>query len=250
MKGLGIMQLLRDNMSKEQQPIVAVRSQASDDTTIYVYDVIDSYWGASAQGLVTALEGANTAGTLHVHFNTPGGDVFEGRAMANILKQWKGAKVAHVDALCASAGTTVALACDEVVMYTGAFFMIHNAWTFAYGNKNDLTETAALLDKIDGEIAADYVKASGATVDQVQAWMDAETWFNAQEAVDAGFAARVGGEQADDEDAQNRSRTWNLAAYAKAPKALTSAPKPVFDAAAAYQNNVRRMRLLARTLQP
>lgn len=247
MKGLGIMQLLRDNMSKEQQPIVAVRAEGSNDTTIYVYDVIDSYWGASAQGLISALEGANTAGTLNVHFNTPGGDVFEGRAMANILKQWKGAKVAHIDALCASAGTTVALACDEVVMYDGSFFMIHNAWTFAYGNKSDLTETAALLDKIDGEIAADYVKASGATLDQVKAWMDAETWFTAEEAVAAGLAARMGGESDEDDGAENRARSWNLTAYAKAPKALLELPKPrAVDMARAYENNVRRMRLLTR----
>lgn len=246
----GIVQLLRDNAQREKRPFNLTRNQAGADSTLYLYDIISADWGASAQDMAVALAAADKTGTLSLHINSPGGDAFEGRAMASLLRAWQGKKVARIDSLCASAATTVALACDEVVMSTGSFFMIHNAWTFAYGDKNDLADVAALLNKIDGEIAADYVKATGAALSQVQDWMNAETWFTASEAVDAGFAASVAGGD-DDEDAdaaENRARTWNLAAYARAPKALIDRKPPARQSTPDWQaviaNNHRRLRLL------
>src|SRR5690606_19215300 len=103
-----------------------------------------------------------------------------------------GAKViAHIDGYAASAATVIATAADEVEIADGGFYMIHNSWTWAMGNANDLTATAALLSKIDGSLAAQYAKKSGKPVDEIKGQMDAETWFTAEEAVDAGLVDRV-----------------------------------------------------------
>lgn len=254
-----LMQLLRDNAQREQKPLNLVRNAASPDSTLFLYDVIDAYWGISAQAVAAAVADADPKGTLHLRINSPGGDVFEARAMATALREFGGNVVAHVDGLAASAATTVACAAGEIVMGQGAFWMIHNAWSVAFGNKGDMLEMAALLAKIDGDIVADYAKCSGADTAQVVAWMDAETWMTAEEAVTNGFADRLAVEPDGDEDgtdddndgdgkkAQAASR-WNLAAYQRAPKQLIERPEPkpaTPDWAAIHANNARRMRLLS-----
>src|SRR5665213_1488690 len=88
---------------------------------------------------------------------------------------------AYIDELAASAASLVAIPATNVVMAPGAFMMIHNAWSIGYGNATDLRTLADLLEKIDGSLIEDYVRASGSSADQVKAWMDAETWFTAQE---------------------------------------------------------------------
>lgn len=205
-------QLLRDNAGRKKQPTNLVRNEA--EATLYIYDVISADWGVGAMDVIKALEQIGDAAVLRVHINSPGGDVFEGRAIMAALRRFEGKKVAHIDSLCASAATSIALACDEVVMADGAFFMIHNAMTVAFGNKGDLRETADTLEKIDGAIVNDYTTKTGKDAEQVQAWMDAETWFTAAEAKEHGFVDSV---LAADKKAKN---TWNLKAFGNAPAAL------------------------------
>lgn len=238
-----LVQLLRDNASTERQPINLVRAEGSADATLYIYDVIDAYWGINAKEVAQAIAGLSATDTLHLRINSPGGDVFEARAIAAAIAQHAGKTVAHIDGLAASAATTIASSADEVEIVDGGFYMIHNAWTFAMGNKHDLQETAGLLDKVDGAIMADYARRTGATTEQIVQWMDAETWFSAQEAVDNKFADRL----AEPAKASNGTgRHFNLAVYDKTPKALlenTQPPTP--DYAAARAANERRLRLLS-----
>lgn len=160
---------------------------------------------------------AITAPTIHLRINSPGGDVFDARAIATAITQHKSNVVAHVDGLAASAASYIAIAADEVEMAPGSFLMIHKAWTFAFGNSEDLLSTAALLEKIDGSLAADYAKKTGKSNAQIEEWMSAETWFTAEEAVAEGFAGKV---SEDDEAVDN---TWDLSVFAHAPK-VKSAP--------------------------
>lgn len=211
-----LLQLLRDNAQRETK---GLRMETTDEAvTLYLYDVIDAYWGVSAEEIVkqiAALKGTPT----HLRINSPGGDVFEGRAMAAAIAQ-HGNVTAWVDGLAASAATYVATAARQVNIAEGAFFMIHDAWTFAYGNKRDLIDTAALLDKVDQSIVADYVRKTGKAADEIAAWMAAETWFTAQEAKDNGFADAVfAGPEAN-------ASTWNLSAFEHAPQAATQKPQP------------------------
>ncbi len=156
---------------------------------------------------------AGDAEVLNVYINSPGGDVFEGRAIMAELQRFSGKTIAHIDSLCASAATSIALACNEVSMSDGAFFMIHNASGLAWGDKNVMRDTADLLEKVEGSIIGDYTKKTGKEEAVIVSWMNDETWFTAQEALDNGFIDRI----AADKTAKN---TWNLAAFDKAPQAL------------------------------
>jgi ATP-dependent Clp protease protease subunit len=196
-----------------------------DETDIYIYDAIvadedTAYWwgGVSAEALVPAIR-AIKGGTIHLRINSPGGDVFAAQAICQAIRDTGAKVIAHVDGYAASAATVIATAADEVEISDGGFYMIHNAWTWAMGNANDLTATAALLSKIDGSLAAQYAKKSGMAVEDVRAAMDAETWYTAEEAVAAGLINRIAA-------GKKVEASWDLSAYNKAPKA----PEPAAPA--------------------
>ena len=243
-----LMQLYNDNSRREKRPMNIVHN--GSEASLYIYDVIDQYWGVSAQSVIDAVAQAGDAQVLNVYINSPGGSVFEGRAIMAELARFNGKTIAHIDSLCASAATSVALSCNEVRMSEGAFFMIHNASGMAWGDKAALRETANLLEKVEGSIIADYVTATGKPVEQIAAWMDAETWFTAQEALDNGFIDSITPAK-QSTDAKN---TWNLASYANAPKELSAPPienKQVEDQEAplvqqsAAQSNANRLKLIS-----
>lgn len=229
-----LIQLFAQNQAR--QP---VRPVAGAKDTIYLYDVIggDWYGGIDARQFaddLAAIEGD----TVHLRVDSPGGDVFEAAAMAAQLDASGKKVIAYVDGLAASAASKLIMHADEIVIGASAFVMIHNAWTLAYGNKADFRKQADILDKIDETLVATYVGKTGATAQQVRAWMDAETWFNADEAVEHGFATSKAEKVA-------KQAAWNLAAYDNPPKALTEPPTPIFpqlDRAALE----RRVALLSR----
>lgn len=210
--------LLASNKQRpERLPQSRIVAKADDETEIYIYDAIVSddetaYWwgGVSAETLVPAIR-AIKGGTIHLRINSPGGDVFAAQTICQAIRDTGAKVIAHVDGYAASAATVIATAADEVEISDGGFFMIHNAWTWAMGNANDLTATATLLSKIDGTLAAGYAKKSGMAVDDVRAAMDAETWYTAEEAVAAGLVDRIAA-------GKKAEASWNMSAYAKAPK--------------------------------
>lgn len=189
-----------------------------NEATVYVYDVIGGFWGGVDAEQFAKDIAALDVDTIHVRVNSPGGDVFDARAMMTALQAHKAKVIVHIDGLAASAATFLAMAGDEIEMASGGFFMIHDAWTLAMGNRHDMRETADLLERIDGTIAADYVNRTGLDAGQVNGWMDAETWFTAEEAKEHGFVDRVI-EQS--KKGGGKSAAWNVAAYRNAPKALT-----------------------------
>ena len=234
-----ILQLLRDNEKRERRPLNLVTNGA--DAEIYIYDVISADWGVSALSVVEQIKQAANAQTLTIHINSPGGDVFEGRAIMAAIQSFGGKTIAKIDSVCASAATSIALACDEVEMVDGSFFMIHNAHMIAWGDKQDLRDAADFVEKIEGAIVADYTVKTGKTEEDIRAMMDAETWFTASEALDNGFIDRIAGKT-------KEKNTWNLAAFDKAPKELTEPPENKTDdepapsgffMSAANQNSLR-----------
>lgn len=215
-------QLYLDNLQRKKMPVNLVKNMS--EASIYIYDVIDDYWGVSALAVAEAITNAGDAETLHVYINSPGGSVFEGRAIMAEIQRFKGKTIAHIDSLCASAATSVALSCDTVEMADGAFFMIHNASGLAWGDKTTLRETANLLEKIEDAIINDYTKKTGKESSEIIAWMDAETWFSAQEALENGFIDSIKA----DKNAKNTAKnTWNLAAFENTPEALLKPADPV-----------------------
>jgi len=193
---------------------------SADSATIYLYDAIvsDDYWGG-----ISALSFAKELATIdapdiHLRINCPGGDVFAARAMAQTMKEHPSNITAHIDGYAASAATFLVTAADKSVISEGGMFMIHNAWTVAGGNAKDFIETAALLSKTDQAICNDYLAKTGQTEQQIKDWMDAETYFYGQEAVDAGFVDSLA------EVSPKNSINWDLSAYAHAP--VNKPPEP------------------------
>lgn len=204
-------------LARRDGPAYRIRAAADDAAEVLIYDYI-GWGGVEAQPFVRDLK-AITASTIHVRLNTPGGGVFDGVAIYNALRDHPATIVTHIDGLAASIGSIIALAGDEVRMGPGAFFMIHDPWTFAIGNAAELRKTADVLEKIAGSLEDTYVKKSGAERDEIVAWMRDETWFTAQEALDAGFIDAI---EDPDEDAaeDDASAHFDLSIFAKTPAAL------------------------------
>lgn len=208
--------LFFDNRKASARKFEVLAKADSDEAEIFLYDAIVSseeeaaWWGGVApESFVKALRGID-ASTIHLRINSPGGSVFAARAMEQALRDHKAKIIVHIDGLAASAATFIAMAGDEIIMSKGALFMIHNAWTGLWGNAEDLRKEAELLDKIDGTLADTYADRTGKEKEAIAEWMTAETWFTAAEAVEHGFADRVAETEA--------KATWNLSAYANAPK--------------------------------
>lgn len=152
---------------------------------IQLYDVIEA---GTAQMVKRALTG-NAAVTVHI--NSPGGSVTDALAIYHVLRKHPGPVTAIVDGLAASAATIVMLAADEVVMAEHSLLMVHNPWTAATGGADEMRKTADTLDKAAGEMVSLYAERTGRASEAIASIMAAETWFNAYEAVEAGFAHRV-----------------------------------------------------------
>ena len=204
------------NQNKQRAKALTVKNEG-DTAHIYLFDAIGGWWGVEAESFVKALNDT-TESNIVLHINSPGGDVFDARAIATAIKQHSSKITAQIDGLCASAATYISAACESVSMADGGFYMVHEGWTMAVGNKRDLQQTIALLEKVDNSIINDYQKKTGADRDQIIDWMEAETWFSAEEAKEHGFIDSI----IDDEESPQNSANWNLSAYANAPAALAN----------------------------
>lgn len=205
-----LMKLYVDNKFREKTPVMQIENVA--DATIYIYDIIDPDWGVSALSVIDAINNIGYAKVLNVRINSAGGSVFESRAIMSAISRFNGKTVAYIDSLCASAATSIALSCDEVVMAKGSLFMIHNASGLAWGDKNAMRETANALEKVELSIINDYVAKTGKDASEVMKLMDSETWFTAEEALANGFVDSVAKLK------DKVSNNWNLDSFKNAPK--------------------------------
>lgn len=168
-----------------------IRAAADEDRTISIYDVIGyDYWtgdGVTAKRVAAALRGMGP-GPVTVNINSPGGDMFEGLAIYNLLREHDGEVTIKVLGLAASAASIIAMAGDTVQIARAGFFMIHNCWVVAIGNRNDLRAVADKLDPFDAAMADIYVARTGKDLAEIQQQMDGETWIGGSSAVDQGFA--------------------------------------------------------------
>jgi ATP-dependent Clp protease, protease subunit len=166
-------------------------AEADQPNTISIYDMIgEDYWsgaGFTAKRMAAALRSIG-ANDVTVNINSPGGDMFEGLAMYNLLAEHPGKVTVRVMALAASAASVIAMAGDEIEMGLGSFLMIHNSWGVVVGNQNDMRDAADLFAQFDGAMADIYAHRTGASKDDVEKWMSAETFMSASDAITRGFA--------------------------------------------------------------
>lgn len=159
---------------------------AANTATVYVFDEI-GYYGVSAAELVPALRALDVP-AIEVRINSPGGDYFDGVAIANALAEHPATVTAHVDGLAASAASVIAMGADRVVMHPGAQLMIHDALTMTIGNAADHDKARAVLDAASEDIAALYATRAGGAPAEWRDRMRAETWYRGEDAVAAGLA--------------------------------------------------------------
>ena len=181
-----------------------IKAAYTDENSISVFDVIGAdYWGegVTASRIAGALRSMNGA-DVTVNINSPGGDMFEGLAIYNLLREYKGKVTVKVLGLAASAASIIAMAGDDVQIGRGAFLMIHNCWVYAMGNRHDLAQIAADMEPFDKAMGDIYSARTGLSMDEVAAMMDGETYIGGSDAVAKGFADSLlsADEISDDDD--------------------------------------------------
>lgn len=188
---------------------------------ILIYDDIgpEEWGGVSAKAVKAQLDAMGDATEITVRINSPGGDVFDGFAIYNLLKQHPAHVTVKVDGMAASAASVIAMAGDTIEMASNARMMIHNPWTMAVGDSASLQKTAALLDQIKESIVATYkARVSMEEADIAEA-MDAEFWFGAKAAIELGFADAEAGTA---KPVKNTAKPW----IRNAPQPEPVAPEP------------------------
>lgn len=169
----------------------AILAAADEANTISMFDPIGyDYWtgdGVTAKRVSAALRDMGGA-DVTVNINSPGGDMFEGLAIYNILRDYKGKVTVKVLGLAASAASIIAMAADDLQIARAGFLMIHNCWVVAAGNRHDLEEMALTMEPFDQAMADIYAARTGDKVEAMQKLMDAESWIGGSAAVDQGFA--------------------------------------------------------------
>jgi len=143
----------------------------------------------SAQTFKQELDELGDVETINLYTNSPGGSVFEGITIHNMLKRHKARIVAHVDALAASIASVIIMAADEIIMPSNSMLMIHNPWTLTVGNSAELRKQADDLDRIGESAIQSYLDKAGDKLEEtkLREMLDAETWLTASEAYNYGL---------------------------------------------------------------
>lgn len=188
-----------------------IRDEAGNAQPVSTLDiegelVVEEGWW-SGDGTVSARsfrQALDQVGDVIVRINSPGGDVLAGAEIYNALREHstsgKGRVTVHVTALAASAASVVAMAGDEVLMNPTAYMMIHNPWSMAMGNAEDLRQLADQLDEIGEGIIEAYALKTGKSKAKLRELMDAETYMSAPTAIREGFADGLLYQPADGEE--------------------------------------------------
>lgn len=168
-----------------------VRALTVGDNVITMFDVIgEDYWsggGITAKKVASQLKAIGDR-PVEVQINSPGGDMFEGIAIFNVLREHPQDITVKVMGMAASAASIIAMAGDHVEMGAASFLMIHNCWVLAIGNRHDMRETAEWLEPFDQAMVDLYAARTSQKPADIAKWMDAETYMSGSQAVERGFA--------------------------------------------------------------
>jgi ATP-dependent protease ClpP protease subunit len=202
------------------RPWYEVQAKAGDrKATVRIYDDI-GWFGTSAKTFGDELA-ALDVDEIDLRLNSPGGNAWDGMAIHNALRAHPATVTVTVDGMAASAASLVAMGGDRILMNRGGQMMVHEAWGGAIGSAADMLKSAEMLDKISDSYADVYAARAGGTRAEWRGVMREETWYTAQEAVDAGLADALA-----DTDTGDASARYDLAAYAFAYAGRAAAPAP------------------------
>lgn len=166
----------------------------NNEADLYIFGDITSWpWDEKdrdAYGVAKELQGLDVQ-RVNVHINSYGGDVAEGLAIYNSLKNHKAEIVTICDGFACSAASVIFMAGSKRVVNEASLLMIHNPWTRACGNANEFRKQAEDLDKIAQASINAYMGRVNITEEKVKELLDNETWLTAQECLDMGFATEI-----------------------------------------------------------
>jgi len=170
-----------------------VRDEATEERTLYLDGVIseDTWWGDEVTPKLFKDELMAGSGNVTVWINSPGGDVFAAAQIYNMLMDYTGNVTVKIDGLAASAASVIAMAGGDVYMSPVSMLMIHNPSTIAIGDSEEMLRAKALLDEVKESIINAYELKSGLSRTKLSHLMDAETWMNANKAIELGFADKI-----------------------------------------------------------
>lgn len=167
-----------------------MKTNADDTAELTIFDEIGG-WGVTVSDFKKEFDAVRGKPAIRLLLNSPGGDPFDGLALHNILSTVREKLTVEIIGLAASAASLPALAGKRLLMTRGTYLMIHDPIAILAGRKDDLRKTANLLEKLEADFTRIYSAACGKSEDTVSGWMKAETWFSAEEAVQAGFCDEV-----------------------------------------------------------
>lgn len=170
-----------------------VHNKSATKAEIVIYAAIgQDYWGdgssVSSKTISEELKKLpDTVNEITLRLNSPGGDVFEGIAIYNRLKQHKAKITVYIDGLAASIASIIALAGDKIIIGQGALYMVHLPWTFSMGDRMALENTINRLMDVEEQLLGIYAKKSGLEKSEIRKMLEDETWMDADQAIEAGF---------------------------------------------------------------
>ena len=178
-------------LSKWSADAAGIRAVALGDNVITMFEVIGEDWwtggGVTAKKVAAQLRAIGDR-PVEVQINSPGGDMFEGLAIYNVLREHSQQITIKVMGMAASAASIIAMAGDTVEIGAASFLMIHKCWVVAQGNEDDMREVADFLAPFDRAMSEVYAQRSGKTAADCLSWMKAETYMSGADAIERGFA--------------------------------------------------------------
>lgn len=156
------------------------------------------------QDLDSILKENKDASLIDIYINSTGGSVFDGIAIYNMLKRHKAYKRVFIEGFACSVASVIAMAGNSITMPKTSMMMVHNAWTVAMGNAQELRKMADDLDQINGAIRQAYLSKVMIGEDRLIELMDNESYLTAQECLDYGFCTKID-DSIEDEEPVNQA---------------------------------------------
>jgi len=165
----------------------------------------ESWFGDEVTPKAFKSELINGEGDIEIWINSPGGDCIAASQIYNMLMDYKGNVTVKVDGIAASAASVIAMAGTTVQMSPTSLMMVHNPLTVAIGDSEEIQKAIAMLDEVKESIINAYEIKTGLSRAKLSRLMDAETWLNANKAVELGFADEV---MFEDKRKNNQNETY------------------------------------------
>ena len=184
--------------------------------SIYLYEEIGEGWfgGITAKAFADEVKNLGAVTAVDIFINSPGGSVFEGLSIYNQIKRMPFQKDVHIDGIAASIASIIAMAGDTITIASNGTMMIHDPWGMAVGTAAEMRKSAEALDMLRDTLLDTYVSRTGGDRQKISDWMASESWMNADQSIERGFATTKTEEQ------QIMAAFPMLAQFRNTPKSL------------------------------